>query len=178
MEKKIKIYWVYIHINPTNQKKYIGITSKSPEERWNHGFGYQYNKAFFYDIVKEGWDNFEHHIIFETYSKSEAEEKERSLIKQYDTQNPEFGYNQTGGGSGSLNYVSENAREAHRKNWMGKRNPNARQVLCVETGKIYDTCADAGEAIGITREKGTKLISSAAKRKGMSQGYHWRYIDE
>ena len=51
---KIKIYWVYIHINQKKKKKYIGITSKSPEERWNHGFGYQYNKAFFYDIVKEG----------------------------------------------------------------------------------------------------------------------------
>lgn len=34
-----KCYCVYIHISPSN-KAYIGITSISPEERWDGGRGY------------------------------------------------------------------------------------------------------------------------------------------
>lgn len=37
-----KKYIVYVHIFP-NGKKYFGITSKAPNQRWENGKGYDKN---------------------------------------------------------------------------------------------------------------------------------------
>ena len=35
------VWTVYMHVNKINGKKYVGITSQKPEERWkNNGIGY------------------------------------------------------------------------------------------------------------------------------------------
>lgn len=46
-------FCVYIHVLP-NGKKYIGITCKKPEYRWNHGDGYKNNRHF-YNAIKKIW---------------------------------------------------------------------------------------------------------------------------
>ena len=33
-------YSIYMHINKTNGKVYVGLTSMRPEERWRDGKGY------------------------------------------------------------------------------------------------------------------------------------------
>ena len=50
-----------------------------------------------------------------------------------------------------------------------------RKVLCVETGIIYNSVTEAGEAMGVDR----RAISSAIKKgeKYKSAGYHWRYAE-
>ena len=50
-------YTVYMHISPSN-KRYIGITSKSVNKRWNNGLGYIKNDHFWRAIQKYGWNNF------------------------------------------------------------------------------------------------------------------------
>ena len=50
-------YIVYKHIAPNN-KSYIGITKRHPEDRWRNGNGYKNNIYFFRAIQKNGWDNF------------------------------------------------------------------------------------------------------------------------
>ena len=59
--------------------------------------------------------------------------------------------------------------------FAGNKNPRARKVQCIETGKIYECIKDAIEDTGITTIgaccKGTIKIC----RKS---GTHWRYIDE
>ena len=48
-----KNYKVYMHINKTNNKVYIGITSKSVEERWGrNGYHYKRNRHFWGAIQK------------------------------------------------------------------------------------------------------------------------------
>ena len=42
-------------------------------------------------------------------------------------------------------------------------------VKCVETGKVYDSCTLAGEAMGVSRF----AITQAVKKGGRSGGYHW-----
>lgn len=54
-----KIWTVYVHTNLINGKKYIGITSMSPEKRWRNGTGYTCG-AFKSAIAKYGWDGFSH----------------------------------------------------------------------------------------------------------------------
>ena len=91
------IYSVYIHITPSN-KRYIGITSRAPEQRWNNGEGYSNSKYFYRAIKKYGWENIQHIIISENLSFEEAAEQEKALIKKYDTTNRNNGYNICSGG--------------------------------------------------------------------------------
>ncbi len=88
-----------MHICP-NEKRYIGITGKNPFVRWGkNGIGYKaHNKHFYSAILKYGWDNIEHRIIASGVSKECACEVEKSLIKEYQTNNRAFGYNKSTGG--------------------------------------------------------------------------------
>ena len=87
-----KSWVVYKHTSPTG-KVYIGITSKAPNDRWASGFGYEHQVYFFRAIVKYGWINFKHDILFEGLTKEEAEAKEVELIAQYKSADLNYGYN-------------------------------------------------------------------------------------
>lgn len=86
-------YTVYMHINKTNNKKYIGITRLNVRDRWQNGNGYVGNKRFYDDIETYGWDGFEHQIIETNLSKMDAAILEADLIKKYRTNEEEYGYN-------------------------------------------------------------------------------------
>lgn len=96
-------YCVYMHINRTNGKRYIGITQKLPEQRWRNGFGYWGNNHFKSAILKYGWDNFSHEIIQSNLSFQEACELEELLIKKYKSNMSEYGYNRSAGGERPAN---------------------------------------------------------------------------
>lgn len=112
-------YCVYMHITP-NKKRYIGITCRKPEYRWNNGNAYVTNKHFYNAILKYGWENIEHIILAKGLSKKVAGEMEISLIDKYNTTNPSKGYNQsTGGEFGGVGVVFTDDRrkkigEAHK----------------------------------------------------------------
>ena len=89
---------VYCHINKINYKKYIGITSSSAERRWGeNGIGYKGSYFYEHGIEQFGWNNFEHVIFTDDVSIELAEQIEARLIKNLDTTNKEFGYNDTNG---------------------------------------------------------------------------------
>ena len=103
-------YCVYCHTNKINQKKYIGITRNVPERRWNNGRGYTNNRYFSRAIEKYGWHNFLHEILYTDLSKEQAEEIEIQLIKEYDSANPDHGYNIELGGNGTGRFTDETRR--------------------------------------------------------------------
>lgn len=111
MKNNKKEYIVYCHINKINGKRYIGITSQTPNQRFRNGKGYKSSPHFYSAILKYGWDNFEHQILFSRLSESEAKDKEIEMIERYNTTNAFFGYNITPGGDG---YSGEN------NPWYGK----------------------------------------------------------
>ena len=82
---------VYMHTCP-NGKKYIGITSKSPEQRWRNGEGYR-KQAFFKAIRKYGWKNISHEILGVVDTAEEAALEETKYIAQYKTYLRKYGYN-------------------------------------------------------------------------------------
>lgn len=104
---------LYVHINKENNKKYVGITSKTnPNHRWNSGRGYSENPHFYKAIEKYGWDGFDHIIIEDFLEENEAKELERYYIELWNTQDRNFGYNMTSGGDGTPNYhPSEETRK-------------------------------------------------------------------
>lgn len=87
-----KKYTVYAHIFP-NGKRYIGMTGKKPEKRWKSGYSYNTNEPMFDDIVKYGWDNIEHKILYKDLTRDQALELEMYCIIKYKTAEKEYGYN-------------------------------------------------------------------------------------
>lgn len=93
-------YCVYYHRNLLNNKLYIGI-SKNVKVRWkNDGKSYKECKYFYRAIQKYGWNNFEHIVLINDISKELACIIEKELIKKYNTQNSNYGYNIASGGFG------------------------------------------------------------------------------
>lgn len=93
-----KKFYVYMHTNKINGKKYVGITSQDPEKRWEKGKGYRRHPHFWNAINKYGWDNFEHDILLSDISLDDANTLERMLIRVWKLQNPRYGYNMQSGG--------------------------------------------------------------------------------
>lgn len=91
---------VYVHINKSNGKKYVGITGKPVEERWAGGYGYL-GQVFYEAIKKYGWDNFDHVVLKTGLEKYDAENEEKRYIKELESHVSDWGYNVSWGGEGS-----------------------------------------------------------------------------
>lgn len=77
----MKKFIVYEHVSPS-EKRYIGITSQVPTQRWHGGANYKSNNYFYKAIKKYGWDNFQHNILYTNLTKEEAYQKEKELIQR------------------------------------------------------------------------------------------------
>lgn len=115
-------YCVYMHVNKTNNKKYIGITKQDkPEHRWGtNGINYHESPHFFSAIQKYGWDNFEHIVVATGLSQEEACKMEIELIAEHKTQNKEFGYNVLAGGTAPI--IPQETRDKIAKGLIGNKN--------------------------------------------------------
>lgn len=112
----MKLYSVYRHTAP-NGKVYIGITRQKPKYRWGKkGKGYIGNKHFYQAIQKYGWENFIHEILYINLEKEEAQEIEISLIYQYKSADPNFGYNNSLGGEPGY-YNKNSCDEEYHKHY-------------------------------------------------------------
>ena len=118
---------VYEHITPSG-KRYIGITSKKPEDRWRNGEGYSKDTPFGKAIEKYTWENIQHNIVSTDLTEKEAKWLENYLICYYWT----FvgfsdckGYNCTLGGDGQVGrkHTEEEKMKISASN-KGKPGPN------------------------------------------------------
>ena len=109
-------YTVYKLTSPSG-KVYIGITSKTVQERWRNGKGYKDNAHISFAIEKYGWENFKKEILFENLSSEEAFKTEILKIKEFRCTDPNFGYNKSSGGESGYSGVkcSEETREKLRQ---------------------------------------------------------------
>ena len=98
---------LYRHITPSG-KIYIGITSQIPEYRWNNGKGY-FNcrkTPLKSSIIKYGWDNIKHEVLFTNLEEQTAKSLEIKLIKHY--KNLGISLNVTDGGEGCTGRIPWN----------------------------------------------------------------------
>ena len=118
-------YYVYLHTNLINGKKYVGITSQEPEQRWKNGKGYK-GQHFSNAIKKYGWNNFKHEVLYSNLSETKAKILEVSLIHFYESADPKYGYNVSEGGD----IVSEETKNKISKANKGKvRSEETRKKL-------------------------------------------------
>ena len=95
------MYCIYLHRNLINGKVYIGQTKfgDNPNKRWQSGEGYKKQTNFYEDISKYGWDNFDHIILASNLTLEKANELEIKFIEDYQSTDPQYGYNMSGGGN-------------------------------------------------------------------------------
>jgi group I intron endonuclease len=94
---------IYKVTNKINNKCYIGQTIDLKTRKQHHikdskrGSDYHFHRA----MQKYGIDNFEWTVICECKTKEELNEKEMFYIKEFKSNEPEYGYNMTLGGDGA-----------------------------------------------------------------------------
>lgn len=163
-----RCWFVYVHINKINGKKYVGITSQKVEYRWKNGMGYK-GQPFYNAIKKYGWDGFEHEILASNLTEDEANNFEIVLIRELDTllENGN-GYNKTEGGRGAKGrVVTEDTKKKISQANSGKEktdkyistmsnlmggggNPSAIKVVC--NGVVYGSIGECAEAYGVNKD--------------------------
>lgn len=154
----MKKYFLYKHTFP-NGKVYIGITSRvNPERRWLGGRGYQTQKLMYNAIQQYGWENIKHEILFSDIPETEIDDLERKIIAEYQSNNPEYGYNILSGG---LDGYDREGCSVIMYSLQGK------YIRTFAT--ILDACDYLNVASG-----GSISAACQGKRKSM-YGYQWRY---
>ncbi|MCR4991388.1 MAG: hypothetical protein K6A38_11085 [Lachnospiraceae bacterium] len=151
-------YLVYKHTTPCG-KVYIGITNRTAEERWGKtGSGYYNNKYFMSAIKKYGWDNIEHEILASNISAQDAWDMEQKLIKQYKSNQREFGYNHSNGGEHGFarGHHSEEARKKIANASKGRHPSEESYKRILEWGK------SRRKAISIYNVNGEFLTTTAS----------------
>lgn len=115
----MKKYYVYDHISPSG-KHYIGITCQLPEKRWGKDGkrylekkkdGQYVHPPLALAILKYGWDNMEHQVLFHNCTEELAKKLEIAFIKYW--RDKGLSYNIAKGGDTGKNaiYTPEELRE-------------------------------------------------------------------
>ena len=154
MNSNFKQWYVYKHTNQINNKSYIGITCQKPIYRWGHeGHNYRFQTKFYNAILKYGWDNFSHEILFENLTKQEALEKEAELINTYNA--VKEGYNEISGLNEDL---------------------YSKEIYCLETSEIFPSIASAARIIQIDASHLSNHLHG--KKAQTIFGKHWYFVDD
>lgn len=173
---------VYIHTCP-NGKRYVGITSRPCEDRWRNGHGYRNNKHFYNAIVKYGWENIIHAILYSDLTKGEAQAREMEIIRATKSNNPQFGYNHSCGGEGKTGFEpTAETREKIRKKLIGTHRPDdvriklsvahsGRHLSDEHKAKIRMSCKNINSKTVICVTTGAVYPSAtdASKKTGVSR---------
>lgn len=140
--------WIlYRHTSPSG-KVYIGITSRTPEERWGkNGCRYKGSKAFYNAILKYGWNNIKHEILFSDLSEEDAKSLEITFIKIY--KDLDISYNITDGGDGSKGHHPSSETTSKRIN-STRKTGYKNQILVLNKNR---------KQIGIKHRKGVVQFS-------------------
>ena len=204
-------YCVYKHTFP-NGKVYIGITSQAPNRRWRNGTGYcikdkgKYRQEMVAKaVIKYGWDNILHEIIFDGLSKEEAEQKEIDLIAKHKSDNKKYGYNIEHGGNANKtseetkrkiseankgkrtgadsphwgkrrSEISRKRQSEHHANVIGGKNPRAKSIA--QFDKEMNLIRIWECAVDITRELGYDNSQIGKCCKGTlktAHGFVWKH---
>lgn len=152
------IWTVYLHTNKINGKYYVGITSKSVNERWQNGYGYC-GQVFYRAIKKYSWNNFDHEIIAEHLTREEASAMEQVLILKLNSM--ENGYNMSPGGVNQPPIIE--TRSVYQFDIHGN--------LVNE----YSSITEASAKLGIPSPN---IICSCTGKVNRAGKYIWKYKDE
>lgn len=172
-----------------NGKKYIGVTTKTLEER--RDCGYQHNQPLRDAMRFYGWRAIKKTIIAEYDTIEDAFAEEERQIKLHKTTDPLNGYNISKGGKNTFAGLKHTEEHKARMSAMYKgkafteehiehlREAHAQERKAVESydqhgNKVgsYKSLGDAADAVGGHKTN----ISRACKSNKEYKGFFWRFM--
>lgn len=158
------MWTVYEHVNKSNGKKYVGITSQTLKNRFGkNGSGYLQCPKFYNAIKKYGWDGFDHNIIKENITEDEAKKLEIKIIKDLNLQDDKYGYNMSSGGDGvSGVQCTEETKEKLRQAYYNM-SPESKQKLLTSRIGIKLSQNHKNNIGKGNKGKGTKKVCQYSK---------------
>ena len=165
---------VYCIKNIINNKEYIGLTTRTLEERWkqhvyesNRESSWEWNTPLGNAIKKYGKDSFQVFVLEECSSETEMKQKEIQLIKERKSLATENGYNLSFGGDGRLGYkLSEETKRKIGEGNLGKvMSSEAREKMSVAAKKRCVGKPSPMDGKKHTEESKQKIISFLTGRK-------------
>lgn len=177
-KKKEKLCGIYQILNINNGKRYIGL-STDIYTRWQQHRKTLDNQTHRNIHLQRAWnlygrDSFDFSIL-ELCEPEELAGREIFWIQHYDSFNN--GYNMTGGGDGTSDVVFSEERnrkisEAQKGKYVpsGGDNPNAKAVVCLNTGERFPSIVDAANALNINP---CHIVGSCKKQSTISKN---RYV--
>lgn len=191
-----KKYCIYKLTTPEN-KFYIGVTSLNLRQRFQNGKGYKNCRLMKKAIEKFGWESIKKEVLYTTNNKEEAYNKEEYFIALFKSSDEKYGYNIEDGGlknylKGEKNSfygkhhtdeqkrkwsLARKGKKAWNKGITGNKTKVNKNVLCVETGKIYEGTREIERELNILHSSISRCCSSKYPNK-TAGGYHWKYIKE
>lgn len=151
-----RMYTVYMAINLTNGKRYIGVTGKGMKHRsqkhWEKARAGGRECPRFYDALRKyGKDGFAWKVLCTRKGMAEAYRREFLYIGQF---KPE--YNVAAGGNGTPGIAA----------W------NKRAIVCLETGSEYPSAMAAAQSLGADLSEICKALRG---EKRIACGNHFCY---
>ena len=190
--KEYKNHYVYMIINSINNKKYIGKRScDCPVEQDRYMGGGTRLKE---DQEKLGLENFSKIILAHAFDEGMAFELENYYIKKADAVESDDFYNETYGGTGSSMFYHEDIErrkrvrktlsEKNKGTNAGENSKVARKVICLTTGQIFVSGAEASRYANLNR--GSVIKACRQRNHTRYAGFHpetgerlqWMYLDE
>lgn len=148
---KIKHYLVHRLVAQTfipNPNNYLEINRKDENKQNNH-------------ISNLEWCNRKYNVNYGTGIKRRSELQKGENHYMY--------------GKHHTEEAKKKMSKSHIGIQKGSKNPKAKKVKCIETGKIFYCIRDAEEFLGT---KGHGNISSCCKgKRKKAYGYHWEYVE-
>lgn len=180
-----KRYTVYAHVHRATGKTYVGVTSQSPERRWQAGYGYVGNAPFYKDILADGWDAFDHLLIATDLTYQEGHNREEAEIAKRACTNPEKGYNLRYGGTRNVPVASvgrnisaakmghEVTKEVREKLSREGTRPVGQYSLDDEFIMAHQSLTEAAKVVGSNK---TNLYAVCVGERKTCRGFKWKYL--
>ena len=165
---------VYCIKNIINNKEYIGLTTRTLEERWkqhiyesNKKDSWEWNTPLGNAIKKYGKDSFQVFVLEECSSETELKQKEIQLIRERKSLASENGYNLSFGGDGRLGYkLSEETKRKIGEGNIGKVMSNeSKEKMSVAAKKRSVGKPSPMDGKKHTEESKQKIVSFLTGRK-------------
>lgn len=155
-------------------KNYIGVTGIAFKRRWKNG--YHHNKSILDAIKKYGSKNITKEILAVGLPEHLARHFERVFIKVLKTNDPNFGYNISQGGTTVSEETYQKLKDIGTKT-KGKRVYQTK--ISGELVNTFDSIADAVRSLNKEPTSSTcyKLVRCCKKEKGHKtyHGFSWSF---
>ena len=159
------MYKIYRITNLANGKIYIGQTKQALKQRFNEHAS-RSTSALHEAINKYGRESFKIDVLDETELQSIADEREKYWTEFYKSNDENFGYNiavvKTRIGKTNGFYGKHHTQECIKRNQ--EHQPNRVMVMCVDTGRIFQSLREAERVTGISKVQIKRICNGKAKR--------------